>query len=95
MPVRETIGDQVVQEWKGINQRLQPTLVPDGFFSVALGLYFGLGDNATRVEGKKTAGKLTEAIFNIHVLGKVAILQLKNSVVTVPLTDLLNFTVVP
>lgn len=93
MPIRETEGPQVIQQWKGVNQRLQPTLVPDGFFSIAYGVYFGLGNNAERIGGKVTSGKLTEAVFNIHVLNDIAILQLRSSTVTVPLSDLLLKTV--
>lgn len=93
MPIRETQQPSVLNQWKGINQRIQPSLVPDGFFTFAKGVYFGLGDNCERLTGKKTAGKLSAPIFNIAIHGKIAMLQTMNQVLMVPVADLLNFTV--
>jgi len=93
--MRETISNNALEQWKGVNQRLQPTTVPDGFFTFAKGVYFGLGENASRLPGKKLAGKINEPIFGITILGQIAILQTLNAVKTVPLASLLNNTITP
>ena len=77
---RETIEQTVLEQWRGVNQRLQPTIVPDGFFTFAKGVYFGLGDNATRVAGKTVTYKFSSPIYNIVAWGPFAILQLEDSV---------------
>lgn len=80
---RETIEATVLEQWKGVNQRLQPTTVPDGFFTMSKGIYFGLGDNAERLPGKVVTTKVTGPVVNIYGFGKFAILQLKDSVVMI------------
>ncbi len=93
--MRETIATNVLNQWKGVNQRLQPTVVPDGFFTFAKGIYFGLGENATRIEGKQASGYIAEPVVQITVIGQLAMLQTLNAVKTVLLSDLINFTVTP
>ncbi len=78
---RESIEQTVLEQWKGINQRLQPTIVPDGFFTFAKGVYFGLGDNAVRIAGKVVIHKFSSPVYNIAAWGNFAILQLQDSVV--------------
>ncbi len=78
---RETIEQTVLEQWRGVNQRLQPTIVPDGFFTFTKGVYFGLGDNATRVAGKTVTYKFSSPIYNIVAWGPFAILQTSDAVV--------------
>jgi hypothetical protein len=80
MPHRETKQKNVINKWEGCNQRLQPTLVPDGFFTFAKGVQFGLSSNAERLTGKQVYDKLSGPIFNITAWGEFAIVQLKDSV---------------
>lgn len=83
MPQRESIGETTINKWKGVNQRVQPTLVPDGFFSSSFGVYFGLGDNAQRLPGKVLKSLLAGPVFHIKPWGGFAIVQLKDSVIFV------------
>lgn len=91
MPQRETIAQSVLEQWKGVNERKQFTLVPDGFFTGCRGVYFGLGNNCERIEGKKLTAFLPNAVLNFAVIGELAVLQLLGSVVTIPLTQLLGY----
>lgn len=95
MAQRETILAAVLQQWRGINQRTQPTLVQDGFFVMARGVFFGLGDNAERIPGKKLAGALTFPIFNICVFGDNVLVQGISSLSILPISDLLAGTILP
>jgi hypothetical protein len=87
MPVAETQVQTSIQHWKGVNQRLQPTLVPDDFFSWSKGVYFGLGDNAQRIFGKVLLNKLDGPIFNIFPWGEFAIVQQQDSLLLITTTE--------
>jgi hypothetical protein len=91
MPQRETLKPNVLEHWKGVNERKQPTLVPDDFLSASRGVYFGRGDNCVRIEGKVLTSFLPTAVLNFTVLGELAVLQLLGSVVTIPLSQLLGY----
>ncbi len=94
MAERETQISGVLQQWRGVDQRTQPTLVQDGFFVMTRGVFFGLGDNAQRVPGKRLAGLLPAAIFQIVQFGEIAIVQSMNTVNIVPIAELAAFAVV-
>lgn len=81
MPRRETNIPSSINNWEGVNQRLQPTLVPDGFFFFAKGVQFGQNNNVQRLTGKTVTDKFSSAIFGITAWGEFAIVQLYNSVV--------------
>lgn len=94
MSQRETQVQSSLQKWKGVNQRTQPTLLEDGFFSMSQGIYFGLGDNAERIPGKQLAGYLQGlSIFNIFQFGNISFIQTKTKLFSVPTSDLINFSV--
>lgn len=90
---RETRIAGSTQRWRGVDQRTQPTLVQEGFFIMARGTYFGLGDNVERLPGKKLSGVLPGPVFQMTVLGDIVILQSFDKLYTVPLSELLTFTI--
>lgn len=89
MSNREIQDTSSVQKWRGVDQRTQPTLVQDGFFSMSRGVFFGLGDNAERLPGKTVAANLGLPIFQVFVIGSIALVQTTTDLYTVPLSDLL------
>lgn len=95
MSQRESIGDVSLQQWRGVNQRLQPTLVPDGFFSDVRGVMFGYGENAERLPGKVASGFLGTPILGIFAFGQIAILQTIDSVITIPLSEIFGGEILP
>lgn len=88
MSQRETVGPKSLQQWRGVNQRLQPTLVPDGFFSNASGVYFGYGDNAERLPGKTLTARINEPVLVIFTFNNLVLIQTLNTVRMVPLSEL-------
>lgn len=75
MSRRETQIAVSLQQWRGVDQRTSPTLVQDGFFVSARGVYFGLGDNAERVPGKQLSGKLEAAVLQVSQFGNNVLVQ--------------------
>lgn len=79
---RETQQQTSLQQWRGIDQRTQPTLLRDGFFSSSRGLFFGLDGAAERISGKALAFRFVDAILNeveevysIFQFGDIALVQ--------------------
>jgi hypothetical protein len=64
---------------------------PQFQFCVYFGVAFGLEGNAERIAGKKLAGLLSEAVFNIVQFGEVALLQTMTGVWMVPVSELTSF----
>lgn len=94
MSQRETQVGSSVQLWKGVNQRIQPTLVPDGYFTMASGVIFGFeSGNITRLAGKKAAGKLTSPVLSIFQLGDITIIQKLDGLVMASTADLIAFAI--
>lgn len=89
MSQRESLSAGSLQQWRGVNQRLQPTLVPDGFFSDARGIYFGYGENAERLRGKDLAGRVDEAVLNIFTFNNVVLVQTLTKLRIISIADLL------
>lgn len=94
MSHRETQLDGTLQQWRGVDQRTQPTLVRDGFFVMSRGVFFGLGDNAERVPGKKLAGLQVSPIFHIHQFGDKALVQGMDQVWMVDVAELVELNIV-
>lgn len=90
MSERETVGNVSLQQWRGMDQRTQPTNVQDGFFTSARGVYFGLGDNAERLPGKVLHFLLAQGVFGIYVFQQLALLQTQTKLLAMPLADLFN-----
>lgn len=88
MSERETRVDNVLQQWRGVDQRTQPTLVKDGFFVMTRGVYFGLGGNAERVPGKVLSLLSDEPVFNIVQFGDKILIQGLTELVMADLSDL-------
>ena len=80
MPHRETLQQSVINKWEGCNQRVQPSLVPDGFCSFAKGVQFGLGSNAERLSGKTVTDRIPAPVYNLTPWGNFAIVQIDNAV---------------
>lgn len=99
MSERETKLAGDLQQWRGVNQRLQPTLVPHGYFSFVKGIYFGIGDNAERLSGKVASGNLLAPILQIFQFGELTLIQTSVSLLSVTTKELVNFditgTVIP
>lgn len=93
MSERETLSGDSVQRWKGVNQRTQPTLVEDGFFTGCTGLYFNT-DGVIRLNGKKLAGNIGQAVFMIFQLDKIALLQTTSQLLAIPIEELLGFSLI-
>lgn len=99
MPERELVATNVINWWKGVDQRTQPTLVQDGFFSMTRGTYFGFGDNCIRLPGKKLSTQLPSSIlvlFPIQI-GTITIIQTLGVLYVVDTASLLAFdpTLIP
>lgn len=88
MSERETRVDSVLQQWRGVDQRTQPTLVKDGFFVMARGVYFGLGGNAERIPGKTLSTLMAQPVFNIVQVGQKVIIQGLTTVWICDISDL-------
>lgn len=67
---------------------MQPTLVQDGFFVMSRGVYFGLGDNAQRLEGKLLSAFMGEPIFSLTVSGNLLLIQTMNNLYITPIASL-------
>lgn len=88
MSNRETQLPSSIQKWKGVDQRIQPTLVQDGFFVMSRGVYFGLGDNAQRLEGKLVSAFMGEPIFSLTICGDLLLIQTLNNLYMTPIASL-------
>lgn len=88
MSERETQSEGSLQQWKGVDQRTQPTLVHDGFFSMIRGTFFGLGDNASRIPGKRLVLKLAVPVFNLYVFGDIVLVQGQTTLYMLPVSEL-------
>lgn len=89
MPEREIRQVASLQQWRGVDQRTQATLVKDGFASFSAGLFFGLGDNAERLPGKTLSLVLPSPIFHIQPFGSGALVQTLDILYRVDREDLL------
>lgn len=95
MSQRETQISGSLQQWKGVDQRSQPTLVQDGFFMMSKGMLFGFGDNVERMPGKRLSTKMDDAIVSIVQFGRIAFLQtLASGVWMVPIEELVLFDII-
>jgi len=94
MPERQIQTVASLQQWRGVDQRTQPTLVSDGFVTWSRGLFFGLGDNAERIPGKTVSLKLTGSVFNLMPFGDKMLVQTLDSVQIIPISELLAITTV-
>ncbi len=90
---RETQGGASLNQWKGINQRTQPTLVQDGFFTEGRGVFFGLGDNAERIPGKRLSGQLDRSIFSITPFQGLLFIQGYDTLSLIPKEEVSDFFV--
>lgn len=79
MPRRETQLKGSLNKWEGVNQRVQPTLVPDGFFFFAKGVHFGLNSNVERLEGKVLKDKIPAPVYSLTPWGNFVIVQIEDS----------------
>lgn len=95
MSRRETRLTISLQQWRGVDQRTKPTLVRDGFFVMSRGVFFGLGDNAERIPGKKLSTLLPTAVFNLQQFGNKVLIQIMDSVLIVDAKELTDFNIVP
>lgn len=89
MSNRETQQNSSVQSWRGVDQRTQPTLVQDGFFTMSRGVFFGLGDNAERLPGKEILAYLDEPIFQLFINGNNLLIQTMENLYSVALSEIL------
>lgn len=88
MSERESKVDSVLQQWRGVDQRSQPTLVQSGFFVMARGVYFGLGGNAERIPGKTLSLLSDEPVFNMVQFGNKVLIQGLTELSIADLSDL-------
>lgn len=86
---RETQTTTTLQGWKGINQRAQPTLVSDGYFTSARGVFFGLENAAERLPGKTLSSLITQPIFGLAVIGDNVVIQGLTTEWIISIADLL------
>lgn len=93
MSERETLSGDSIQRWKGVNQRTQPTLVEDGFFTGSIGLFFNT-DGVIRLDGKKLAGNIGKPVFSIFQVDKIALLQTTTQLLIIPIEELNGFAIV-
>jgi len=93
MSTRETLGPISLQQWKGVDQRTSPTLVQSGFFVMSRGVFFGLGDNAERIPGKKLVIRLDDPVLNIFQFEENVILQTADSVMFCTVEELTDFAI--
>lgn len=88
MSERESQTSSSLQQWRGVDQRSQPTLVQDGFFMMSRGVFFGFGENAERIPGKALKMLLDDPIFNIVQCGDVTFIQNFDSLQMIPTAEL-------
>ena len=94
MSERETRFQTNQQNWKGVDQRTQPTLVKDDFFVMSKGVLFGSGDNAERLPGKALAFLLPQGVFNIVQFGNMVFIQTFAALQMVSVEELLSGIVI-
>jgi hypothetical protein len=92
MSERETSTGDSIQRWKGVNQRTQPTLVKDDFFTSSRGLYFG-PEGVIRLFGKRLVGKLDGPVFGIFVFGAFAMVQTTTKLWSIPIDEITSFAI--
>lgn len=95
MPQRETIGPIILQKWRGTDERTQPTNVQEGFFTLALGTYFGLGDNCERIPGKTLVKKFNFPILSLYQFGNIVFIQTLNSLLCCTVSELFAGSIAP
>lgn len=95
MSQREIRSPSQLQQWKGVDQRSQPTLVQNGFFVMARGVIFGLSENVERISGKKLALLVDSSIFNLSQFNKNVFVQTKESLRMISVEELINFEETP
>lgn len=94
MSNRESIIQNEIHSWKGVDQRSQPTLVPQGYVTNARGCFFGLGENAERLPGKRLAGKLDGPIFMLFSFEDATLIQTLDTLYIVPTIELLELAII-
>lgn len=97
MSQREHRVDTEIASFRGVNERLEATLLDTSLVSSSRNIYFGLDGVASRIEGKQLAGILNHPIINIHQFGDRVLIQTTEDLQMIPLQDLLagTFIVLP
>lgn len=86
---RETQKSAIAQNWKGVDQRTQPTLVAEGYFIMSYGTIVGFADGGIeRLPGKKLAIKIAGPIVNVIQFGDITFIQRLNSLAIIPTSEL-------
>lgn len=86
---RETQKQGSLQDWKGVDQRTQPTRVADGFFIMSYGTIFGFTDGGVeRLPGKKLAVKIASPVVSIMQFGEITFIQQLDKLTIIPTAEL-------
>lgn len=91
MSERETQISISLQQWRGVDQRTSPTRVQDGFFVMSRGVFFGLGENAERVPGKRLSGLMDDAVFNLVQFGDRVLVQTMTKLLIGDVSEFVGF----
>lgn len=97
MSNREHRIDSEIASFRGVNERMEATLLDNALVSSSRNIYFGLDGVASRIEGKRLAGLIDFPIVNIHQFGERVLIQTTDNLQMISLSDLLsgNFLVLP
>lgn len=83
-----------IGSFRGVNERMEATLLDTSLVSNSRGIYFGLDGVASRIEGKLFAGILPFPVINFHQFGDRVLIQTTENLQILNLSDLLAGTFV-
>lgn len=90
MPERNVQAADVKHSWRGVDQRSVPTLTQEGFCTFSKGVFFGLGNNAERISGKKLSGLIELPIFGVWQFGSNVLVQTISDVRMITVAELVT-----
>lgn len=85
MPANNSLNPE--NQWKGVNERIEPVLLPEDIYSQVDGLVYRHGMGC-RVNGKLALYKFDSAVCNIANFVSIIIVQTLNAIYTIPIADL-------
>lgn len=90
------IGTQI-SSLRGVNERMEATLLDNSLVSSSRNVYFNVDGVASRIEGKRLLGVIPGTIVNLYQFDENVLIQTLENLHIIKLTDLLsgNFITLP
>lgn len=97
MSNRELVTKAEISSLRGVNERMESTILQDDLVSNSRNIYFGIDGVATRIEGKILSGKFDESVVHMQQFGSQVLIQTLSDLRIVSVQELieLQFTYLP